>query len=149
VTATRRSGGVLSWVQLRVNGTRGAALLVGAVLCFTRCLAYLPIGDPIPDRLPGGLSLISSVISIEVWAVAWGIIGVLCVVFAFRTRDAAAYGALVGIWAAWGVAYLSGWLISIFVGEPSREWLNATTYLCPALIVALLSARVPGRAREQ
>lgn len=129
----------------RLNGSRGAALLVAGAYCFARGVAYLPIVGNVPTSLPAGLELISAVISIEVWAGIWMIVGIGCVLRAFSKADAVAWGLLTAIMTAWGAAYGLGWLIAIAGGEPSREWLNMSTYLGPAIIIAILS--IP-RARK-
>lgn len=131
-------------MKIRLNGGRGAALIVGGAYCFARGFAYLPIGNA-PRDLPGGLALISSVLSIELWAGIWILVGIGCIVRAFSKNDSLAWGALTGMMAAWGSAYLLGWFMSIASGEPSREWLNATTYLLPAVMIAILSARTRHR----
>jgi hypothetical protein len=130
---------------IRLNGSRGAALLVAGAYCFARGVAYLPILGEVPTSLPAGLELISAVVSIEVWAGIWMIVGIGCCLRAFSTSDAVAWGMLTGIMTAWGGAYALGWFISIAQGEPSREWLNMSTYLGPAIIIAILS--IP-RARK-
>lgn len=122
----------------RLNGARGAALLVAAAYCLGRAIAYLPIGGRV-DKLPRGLELISTTIPIEAWGALWLAAACVCAVAAFRKQDAVGWGAITGIMTAWGVAYAYGWLESIVNGQESREWLNATTYLGPALIIALLS----------
>ncbi|MDQ1174157.1 hypothetical protein QE430_002464 [Microbacterium testaceum] len=129
----------------RLNGSRGAALLVAGAYCFARGVAYLPIVGNVPTSLPAGLELISAVISIEVWAGIWMIVGIGCVLRAFSTADAIAWGLLTAIMTAWGAAYGLGWLIAVAGGQPSREWLNMSTYLGPAIIIAILS--IP-RARK-
>lgn len=131
--------------MIRLNGARGAALLVAGAYCFARGVAYLPIFGDVPTSLPAGLALISAVLSIEVWAGIWIIVGIGCCLRAFSTSDAVAWGLLTGIMTAWGAAYAIGWFSSIAVGEPSREWLNMSTYLGPAIIIAILS--IP-RARK-
>lgn len=129
----------------RLNGSRGAALLVAGAYCFARGVAYLPIVGDVPTSLPAGLELISAVISIEVWAGIWMIVGIGCCLRAFSTADAVAWGLLTGIMTAWGAAYALGWGMALVSGHPSREWLNMSTYLGPAIIIAILS--IP-RARK-
>jgi hypothetical protein len=137
-------------VTVRLNGPRGAALLVGGAYCFARGVAYLPIFGEVPSQLPAGLQLISSTLSIEVWAGIWTIVGIGCILRAFTPNDGLAWGMLTGLMSAWGVAYGFGWISALVTGESSREWLNMTTYLGPAIIIALLSiwhSRRSGDAR--
>ncbi|MCC4250729.1 hypothetical protein [Microbacterium testaceum] len=131
--------------MIRLNGSRGAALLVAGAYCFARGVAYLPIFGDVPSSLPAGLDLISAAMSIEVWAGIWIIVGVGCCLRAFSTADAVAWGLLTAIMTAWGLAYGLGWGIAIANGQPSREWLNMSTYLGPAIIIAILSIQ---RARK-
>ncbi|RLP69317.1 hypothetical protein D9V30_08400 [Mycetocola reblochoni] len=133
----------------RLNGLRGAGLLAGAVYCLTRGLGYLPIAGDVPEKLPGGLQLLATALSIEVWGGIWLCIGIVCALRAFSPNDALAWGLLVGIMAAWGAAYALGWGLSLLVSPGSREWLSALTYLGPAAIIAALSARTARRDDAQ
>ncbi|WP_440708835.1 hypothetical protein [Herbiconiux sp. YIM B11900] len=130
----------------QINGGRGVALLVGGAYCFVRGIAYTPLGGP-PGELPGGLALISSFASIEVWAGIWIIVGIGCILRAFSKADALAWGMLTGMMTAWGAAYTIGWFFDIAAGEPSRQWLSASTYLLPAVIIMILSARTRSRGK--
>lgn len=126
----------------RLNGARGVALLAAAAYCWARAIAYLPITDT-PSELPAGLQLISSVIPLEVWAAAWLLVGVFAAVYAFRRPDYLAWGLVVGMMSAWAIGYVLGWFSSF--GSPagiSREWLNASTYGLPAVMLGLLSSRL-------
>lgn len=126
----------------RLHGARGVALLVGAAYCAVRGLAYLPVASPGGD-LPDGLRLLSSFIPIAVWATAWLLVGVVCIVAAFCRADHLAWGLLVAMMTAWALAYIVGWITSF--GSPegvSREWLSASTYGLPAIMIGLLSSRL-------
>lgn len=126
----------------RLNGARGVALLVGSAYCAVRGLAYLPAAGTGGD-LPDGLRLLSSFIPIAAWATAWLIVGIVCIVCAFRRSDHLAWGLLVGMMTAWALAYVVGWITSIWSPEGvSREWLSASTYGFPAIMVGLLSSRL-------
>lgn len=128
--------------MIRLHGARGVALLVGSAYCAVRGLAYLPVASPGGD-LPDGLRLLSSFIPIAVWASAWLIVGVVCFVCAFRASDHVAWGLLVAMMTAWALAYVVGWITSF--GSPegvSREWLSASTYGFPAIMIGLLSSRL-------
>ncbi|MBN9210707.1 MAG: hypothetical protein BGO45_10560 [Microbacterium sp. 71-36] len=134
-------------MRLRLNGARGAALLVAGAYCVARGIAYLPLGSK-PDVLPRGLEMIASPpFTLETWAGLWVIAGLICLVLAFQPRDAIAWGALTGMMTAWGFAYLIGWGESLAYGRESREWLTATTYLGPAIIIAILSIWHTRRSR--
>ncbi|MCT2085031.1 hypothetical protein M3D75_02775 [Microbacterium enclense] len=136
-------------MTLRLNGARGAALLVAGAYCVARGIAYLPLGSK-PDVLPRGLELIANPpFTLEVWGGLWAVAGLICLVLAFRVRDAIAWGALTGMMTAWGVAYLIGWFESLTLGVESREWLTATTYLGPAVIISLLSIWHTRRSRAR
>ncbi|KTS09030.1 hypothetical protein [Microbacterium testaceum] len=131
----------------RLNGARGAALLVAGAYCAARGVAYLPLGTR-PDALPRGLELIANPpVTLEAWAVLWLIAGVVCVVMAFRRQDAVGWGALTFMMTAWGAAYLYGWIEALVLGIESREWLTATTYLGPAAMIGILSIWHTRRSR--
>lgn len=123
---------------MRLNGARGAALLIGGAYAFARGLAYLPLGG-LPDPLPRGLELISVIVPIDVWGALWVVTAIICAANAFRKSDSTGWGALVGMMTAWGVAYGYGWAEAIATGAESRAWLNVTAYLGPAIIIGVLS----------
>lgn len=128
--------------MIRLHGARGVALLVGSAYCAVRGFAYLPAASPGGD-LPDGLRLLSSFVPIAVWASAWLVVGVVCIVCAFRRSDHLAWGLLVAMMTAWALAYIVGWITSF--GSPegvSREWLSASTYGFPAIMIGLLSSRL-------
>lgn len=131
--------------MIKLNGRRGFALLVLAVFAATRGIAYLP--SAIPEAPPGALQLISAHFPLAVWACLWLATGVLCAVYAFRRNDSIAWGALVGMMLGWGAAYFLGSLVSISMGQPSREWLTGFTYIGPAIAIAIISPR-SGQAQE-
>ncbi|MEA9986299.1 hypothetical protein [Subtercola sp. RTI3] len=131
---------------MRINGARGYALLIGAVFCLTRALAYFSAFTP--DDPPLGLTLITQgLVNIDFYAGLWSVVAVFCIVGAFKRRDSWSWAALVGVMTLWGLAYFAGWVYSVQPGDPpeSREWLTAVTYLAPAAIIGILSPQFVGR----
>ncbi len=115
-------------------------LLLMAVLAYVRGYRYFPFGDS-PTTLPAGLELISSTLSISFWGWIWIITGVICTIWAFVKYDGLGWGAVVGMMILWGVAYVFGFVNGLITGEPSTEYVNMTTYLIPAIVIAYFSAR--------
>lgn len=117
---------------------RRVALVSAGLFGLTRGIAYLGDG---PSSLPGGLDVITTYLPLELWAALWCSVPVLvALAWIWPRLEKAAWGALVGMMLAWSLAYLAGWLVSMGTGDPSREWLNASTYGFTALTIAALVA---------
>ncbi|RFA12174.1 hypothetical protein B7R22_17245 [Subtercola boreus] len=133
--------------RIRINGLRGAALLVAAVYCATRGIAYLPPLIPNASYVPGSLSLIANFVPLPVWGGVWILVALFCLVCAFRHDDWPAWAGLVGMMVLWGSSYLIGSFITWAAGDFGREWIGAGSYLGPAVIIAILSPKIPDRMK--
>lgn len=115
------------------------ALYVAGLFAVLRGIAYYPMAT-IPDKLPYGLELIEGFISINVWGTLWLIAGILIIASAyFRKYSRIAWGTTVGLMTGWGVAYLLGYFFNAWNGVMTRDWITATSYILPALIIGLLT----------
>lgn len=123
------------------RGLASVALLVAGIYCILRGVGYLPALSGGVEVLPSGLELLANVIPIGGWGAAWLVIGLISCVRSLSRDDSVAWGAIVGIMMIWGLGYSFGWIMSLAEGEPNREWLSMTSYLGPALIIALLTTR--------
>lgn len=132
----------------RLNGPRGSVLLAAAWVCALHGAAYTPITRG-PVELPLGLEALSEVVPLVAYGALWLVAALLATAGAFRTRsgrqrdhaDAWGFGAAAGLFAAWGIAYIGGWLVALGNGIPSRSWITGGLYVAVAVIVAA-SARM-------
>lgn len=127
--------------QLRI--ARGIGLGLAAIFCLTRGIAYLP--SQAPDHLPGGLDLITEYVPVAVWSAAWFAAAIAAAAGAAIRQLSSTMGPTATMAGVWGVAYFLSWFQSLCAGGPSREYLNAGTYLfiCGLAITWVLVARGP------
>lgn len=117
---------------------RIALILIGAY-SLIRGIAYLPFARS-SDGLPRGLELLSQFFTIELWALVWISIGLFSIFSAITAyKNNVAWALSVSIMIAWGTAYGIGAVENLFNGESSREYLTATSYLMPAIVIGILS----------
>lgn len=138
-----------------LNGPRGSVLLAAALVCILHGIAYTPLTDG-PVDTPLALEVLSEFIPLEVYGIAWFVAGTFAIVGAFRDRrgrqrdhaDAWGFGAVTGMFIAWGLTYVSGWIIATTDGQPSRSWITGGLYIAVAVIVAA-SARMTNPTGRQ
>ncbi len=119
------------WYRL---GFRGSALLFFAVLDFVFSFSYF---NPPPEvRQSPSLKYIDSVAPLWFWGALWGAVGLVCLAFAFRTRDKVAFSAAIGIKILWGGLYIGG----AFIANLERAYVSAGLWLCIAGFVGIISA---------
>jgi hypothetical protein len=114
-------------------GRRGCALLFFAFLDLVYCHALL-FPSASARRTPS-LTFLASVVPLWGWALLWGSVGVVCLVFAFRRHDQPGFSAAIAVKVLWGAMYLGGWLFA----DLDRGYVSATIWLAFAAFVALLS----------
>lgn len=138
-----------------INGPRGSVLLAAAWVCALHGIAYTPLTSG-PIELPVGLAALSEVLPLVAYGVLWSIAACITILGAFRSRagaqrdhaDAWGFGAATGMFLAWGLAYVSGWIIATMDGIPSRSWVTGGLYIAVAVIVAA-SARMTNPTARQ
>ena len=108
---------------------RAVGLGLAAIYCLTRGIAYLP--GQTPDHLPGALDLITEFLPLTFWAIAWFAAGSVAAAFAAVRQLSVAMGPTATMAGIWGFAYLLAWVQSVCEQDPSREYLNALSYLFP------------------
>lgn len=132
----------------RINGPRGSVLIAAAWVCGLHGVAYTPLTTG-PIELPLGLESLSQVVPLVAYGALWFVAALLTFAGAFRARDgrqrdfadAWGFGAATGMFMAWGIAYLGGWVVAYLDGVPSRSWITGGLYIALAVIVAA-SARM-------
>lgn len=128
------------------NGGRSVMLLLMGLLAYVRGYRYFPFGDA-PTTLPAGLELLSSTLSISFWGWTWIAAGIVATVWAFIKYDGFGWGAVIGMMILWGVAYVFGFVNGLIIGEMNTEYVNMTTYIIPAIVIAYFTTR-DARTRE-
>jgi hypothetical protein len=115
-------------------GHRGSALLFFALLDIVIGLSLLAPSRQ--ARHTDSLVYLASILPLWVWSIAWGAVGVTCLVYAGRRRDQVAFSAAIGIKVLWGLVSLGGWLL----GEVDRGYVSAAVWLAMAAFVAIIGA---------
>lgn len=119
------------WLRL---GFRGSALLFFACLDATFSFSYF---KPPPEaRLSAGLRFVDSIAPLWFWGTLWGLVGLICLIYAFRVRDKVAFSAAIAIKILWAGMYVAGW----FAVHLERAYVSAGLWLCIAGFVGVISA---------
>lgn len=119
------------WRSLRQQvGRRGAFLLYLALLDLIYGFA---LANPTEQsvRNPTTIFLIG-IMPLIIWAALWAVVGLACLFYAFRRKDAIGYAAAMSIKAFWAIVFLLGWI----TGEVERGYLSAVIW--GAFVVLLL-----------
>lgn len=118
-------------IALRV-GRRGSFLLFLALLDFVYGWSLL---TPTPRSLDNPTTqFLLQVLPLPVWACAWLVVGVVCLVSAFCFRDAIGFAAAMALKILWGSLFLIGWVV---VGV-ERGYLTAVIWFAFAGLLALV-----------
>lgn len=116
-------------------GRRGAALLFFTLLDLVYCIGLLST----PKPLVPFYAWMDGIMPLPLWAAYWGLVGLICLVYAFRTHDTAAFMAAVALKVAWGLLSMFGWL----AGAVERGWINTVIWLAFACFVYLIAGGIP------
>lgn len=125
----------------RFATTDGMGLLIIGAASIGRGISYSP---PVMDPHTKASHVAESWATMDVWAIVWIGIGLLCVgsAFAWRSRAAAvAVGLAVGIHALWSVSFLWGTL----AGDSPRGYVSALSYG----LIAVLALWAFGRGSRE
>lgn len=115
----------------RFSTTDGMGLLIVGVASMARGVSYAPMVMPDGQR---GSHVAETWLPMDAWALVWLLIGLLCIIAAFRWETplaAAAVGATVGLHFLFGASFLWG---SIH-GDMSRGWVSALSYFAVSFLV--------------
>lgn len=126
-------------------GRRGASLLFFATLDFVYSLSLFA---PAPEhRRSSSLVFLSQIMPLWCWGTLWGVVGLVCLVGAFTTRDRWAFAAATSLKVLWGGIILLGWLLAGL----ERGWLSAAVWLVFAGFVYIVSgwAEPPIQAKAE
>jgi hypothetical protein len=120
-------------------GRRGAALLFFVLLDTVYCFGLLTA----PKPLTPFYAWMAEAMPLGVWAACWGGVGLVCLLYAFRTYDTPAFMAAVALKVAWGLLSLLGWL----AGAVDRGYVSAVIWLAFAAFVFLIAGGIPPAVR--
>ncbi|MFB4276093.1 PAS domain S-box protein [Nonomuraea sp. MTCD27] len=114
-------------------GRRGASLAFVGLLCLdiAASLAFAPAGQ----RATPGYAVLASVAPLNLWALAWCVTGVLCLVQMFGRSDRIAFAAATALVLLYGLINL----ISTFTGANPRGWVAGAVWLAFGGWIALIA----------
>jgi hypothetical protein len=116
-------------------GRRGAALLFFTLLDFVYCFGLLTA----PQPLVPFYAWMDGILPLSVWAFYWGAVGLICLVYAFRSYDTIAFMFAVTLKVAWGLLSFFGWI----QGGVDRGYVSAVIWLGFACFVYLIAGGIP------
>jgi hypothetical protein len=122
-------------------GRRGAALLFFALLD----LVYGYALATAPRPLSLFYAWTDRIVPLQAWAACWCAVGLICLVFAFLTRDTAAFMAAVALKVGWGGTAFFGWT----AGAVPLGYLSAVIWLAFAAFVYLIAGGIPPATRSE
>jgi len=120
---------------LRRPGRRGEALLFFALVDVLYALRLLYPPEPLGETFTWPQSLMP----LWAWAICWGGVGLICLVFAFLDADTPAFIAAVMLKIGWGIVSLLGWLS----GELDGGYAQAAIWLGAAWLVFRVAGGIP------
>ncbi|MGN9837668.1 PAS domain S-box protein [Nonomuraea sp. H19] len=114
-------------------GRRGASLAFVGLLCLA--IAVSLAFAPADQRATPSYAMLASVAPLTVWALAWGVIGTLCLVQTFMRSDRVAFAAATALLLLYGLVYL----LSTFTGDNPRGWVGGAVWLAFGGWLALIA----------
>lgn len=103
-------------------GRRGVVLLFLAILDFAYAIG---LAFPNAESANNATShFLTSVLPLDTWAAMWLVVGVLCLIHAFRRKDALGFAAAMFIKVLWAIMFFLGFL---FAGV-ERGYLGAAVW---------------------
>jgi hypothetical protein len=115
-------------------GRRGAFLLFLALLDLVQGYA---MAFPTPRAVQNPTyQFLASIAPLWVWALLWTVVGVICLVFAFKQQDAPGYAAAMFIKVLWALVFLLGWIFA----DVERGYLSTAIWAAFAAVLALISS---------
>jgi len=107
-------------------GRRGVALLFFALLDLVYC--YSLLFPDSPSQRSASVRYLAAVAPLWLWAILWGVAGVLCLFYAFRLNDRIGFAAAICVKTMWGILMMS----AAAIGHVDRAYISGTIWLCMA-----------------
>lgn len=126
---------------IRAVGRRGCALLFFAMLDAVYCFGLLSA----PRPYPATYQWMDNILPLWVWASWWGLVGMICLVFAFRTYDTIAFVAAMSLKVAWALLSFFGWL----AGVVDLGYISAAIWLAFAGFIFVIAGGIPAPTRKE
>lgn len=126
--------------RVRIIGRRGAALLFFTLLDGFYCWALWTA----PRPLVPFYAWMDHILPLSAWAACWGIVGLVCLVYAFRVYDTPGFMAAVSLKVGWGLLSLFGWQAGVI----DRGYVSAAIWLAFAGFVFLIAGGIPAATRR-
>lgn len=125
----------------RFSTTDGMGLLIVGIVSLARGVSYAP--GVMPNETQGS-HVAETWLPMDAWALVWALVGVLCLVGAFRWRTRLAAMA-VGLTVALHFLFASSFLWGSLHGDMARGWVSALSYFA----VSFLILWAMGRGRRE
>lgn len=131
----------------RVHGNRGTTMLGFAIVAFGFGTAYAWPGVLPPASFSSnGTELVRALLPLQIWGVIWYVAGVSLLSNAFRVEQSKAMGFITGLFSAWTISALHGFVLSLMEGKLTSGWLLGLIYA--GLVVACFGiAKAPNPAK--
>ncbi|MFI7630283.1 hypothetical protein [Microbispora rosea] len=114
-------------------GRRGLFLLF---LAFLDTVSAVRFAWPSPDVLhTPAYVFLSALAPLSFWAALWAAVGALCLVQAFKQRDAIAFGFAAAIKFLWSAIYLIAWVLD----EVPQAYASAAFWVFAGAVVHVIS----------
>lgn len=114
-------------------GRRGASLLFLALLDLV--YAYGLADVPPETQATASFMFLAGLLPLSIWAGAWAVVGLLCLVYAFRRRDRVAFVAASVLKVVWANVYAVGWAYD----QIPRGYVSAAVWLAFAGFIQVIA----------
>jgi hypothetical protein len=121
-------------------GRRGTALLFFTLVDIIYGFGLLTA----PRPLVPFYAWMNDIMPLLLWAYVWWLVAAICLIYAFRIHDTAAFMSAVALKVAWGMTALFGWM----AGAIDRGYLSAVIWLAFAAFVFLIAGGIPPAVRR-
>lgn len=112
---------------------RGAVLLILSAVDLIYAGAL--VASPPATRATDTYRLYAALFPLWAWAALWAAVGVLCLAYAWTSRDRLAYGAATGLKVFWALLHLGAWAAGVL----PRGYVLAAIWLLAAGLVMVIS----------
>ena len=123
----------------KVYGPRGMVMLGKALMCFCFGLSYLGV---LGSRPQPALEMVTRIMPLQMWAVAWFIVSFMLAASAFRVDQSRALGSVAAMLSLWSLCFLD-----YFFRVPVLPDGTASTAFLSSALLASMALSAAGLAR--